>query len=141
MLGVLVLVFGLLACDPGLGVDPNWAGADLPGPGTPVSDTMADVGAELFRRNCAACHSLGGGDVVGPDLHGVTDRRPIEWIRGMIARPDSMLRVDGVAQALLLEYQVPMLNRELDEARVRAILEFLWRADHGPREGIGAIDD
>jgi hypothetical protein len=50
----------------------------------------------------------------------------------MVARPDSMLRVDGVAQALLLEYQVPMLNRELDEARVRAILEFLWRADHGP---------
>jgi len=99
-----------------------------------VSDSMADVGAELFRRNCAACHSLGGGDVVGPDLAGVTTRRPIEWIRGMVARPDSMLRVDGVAQAMLLEYQVPMLNRELDEARVRAILEFLWRADHGRQE-------
>ena len=119
-------------CDPQLGVDPAWADAELPSSGVAVSDSMADVGAELFRRNCAACHSLGGGDVVGPDLSGVTQRRPIEWIRGMVARPDSMLRVDGVAQALLLEYQVPMLNRELDEARVRAILEFLWRADHGP---------
>jgi mono/diheme cytochrome c family protein len=126
MLGVLA------GCDPQLGVDPAWAEVDLPSAGVAVSDSMADVGAELFRRNCAACHSLGGGDVVGPDLSGVTQRRPIEWIRGMVARPDSMLRVDGVAQALLLEYQVPMLNRELDEARVRAILEFLWRADHGP---------
>jgi protein SCO1/2 len=128
----LTLSASLAACDPELGVDPGWASAPLPEAGVAVSDSMADVGAELFRRNCAACHSLGGGDVVGPDLSGVTTRRPIEWIRGMVARPDSMLRVDGVAQALLLEYQVPMLNRELDEARVRAILEFLWRADHPP---------
>lgn len=95
---------------------------------------MADVGAELFRRNCVACHSVGGGSVVGPDLRGVTTRRTPEWIRGMIARPDSMLRVDSVAQALLVHYQVPMLNRELDAARVRAVMEFLWRADHAPDE-------
>lgn len=113
-------------------MDPAWADAPLPEAGVVASDSMADVGAELFRRNCSACHSLGGGDVVGPDLSGVTTRRPMDWIRGMVARPDSMLRVDGVAQALLLEYQVPMLNRELDEARVRAIIEFLWRADHPP---------
>jgi mono/diheme cytochrome c family protein len=99
-----------------------------------VSDSIANVGAELFRRNCVACHSVGGGDVVGPDLAGVTQRRPITWIRGMVARPDSMLRVDGVAQSLLKEYQIPMLNRELDAARVRAILEFLWRADHPPED-------
>ncbi|MEJ2538989.1 MAG: cytochrome c [Gemmatimonadota bacterium] len=133
MAGVLALGLGAAgACDPGLGVDPGWSDAPLPSPGDPVSDSMANVGAELFRRNCAACHSLGGGDVVGPDLSGVTTRRPVTWIRGMVSRPDSMLRVDGVAQALLRQYQVPMLNRELDEARVRAILEFLWRADHPP---------
>jgi len=93
---------------------------------------MADVGAELFRRNCVACHSVGGGDVVGPDLSGVTRRRSPDWIRGMIARPDSMIRVDPVAGALLIQYQVPMPNRRLDPARVRAVVEFLWRADHGP---------
>lgn len=119
-------------CDPDLGVDPAWGGFPLPDPGQPVDDAMADVGAELFRRNCVACHSVGGGSVVGPDLKGVTVRRSQAWIRGMIARPDSMLRVDPVAQELLAQYQVPMLNRELDPARVRAVMEFLWRADHAP---------
>jgi hypothetical protein len=46
----------------------------------------------------------------------------------------------GPERQYLLEYQVPMLNRELDEARVRAILEFLWRADHGPGTGMGNTD-
>ncbi|HSM04728.1 MAG TPA: cytochrome c [Longimicrobiales bacterium] len=131
-LAVLLLAGALAGCDPQLGVDPAWADRPLPSAELSVSDSIADVGAELFRRNCVACHSVGGGDVVGPDLAGVTTRRPITWIRGMVARPDSMLRVDGVAQAMLLQYQVPMLNRELDAARVRAILEFLWRADHPP---------
>lgn len=130
---VAVVLLGA-ACDPGLGVDPSWGNSPLPDPAVDhvPDDLMADVGAELFRRNCVACHSVGGGDVVGPDLSGVTHRRPPDWIRGMIARPDSMIRVDPVAGALLIQYQVPMPNRRLDAARVRALLEFLWRADHGP---------
>lgn len=127
----------MAGCDPQLGVEPGWADRPLPAPDHRVDDAMADVGAELFRRNCVACHSLGGGSVVGPDLKGVTLRRSQPWIRGMVARPDSMLRVDTVAQALLATYQVPMLNRELDPARVRAVLEFLWRADHAPGSAVG----
>lgn len=132
--GLLLAVAG---CDPQLGVEPGWADLPLPEPGHTVDARMADVGAELFRRNCVACHSLGGGDVVGPDLRGVTVRRSQPWIRGMVARPDSMLRVDATAQAMLARYQVPMLNRELDGARVRAVLEFLWRADHAPEAAAG----
>ncbi|UCC24469.1 MAG: cytochrome c [Gemmatimonadales bacterium] len=123
---------GAAACDPNLGVEDSWAQAPLPEPGALVDPQMADVGAELFRRNCVACHSLGGGSVVGPDLAGVTFRRTPYWIRAMIANPDSMLRADSTARALLATYQVPMLDRRLDAARVRAIVEFLWRADHGP---------
>lgn len=136
-IALAAVAVALGGCDPQLGVDPAWGDLSLPaaGAGHLVDEGMADVGAELFRRNCVACHSVGGGSVVGPDLRGVTTRRTPEWIRGMIARPDSMLRVDSVAQALLVAYQVPMLNRELDAARVRAVMEFLWRADHAPGEG------
>ena len=131
---LLMLTGAASACDPGLGVDPAWASLALPDSGYVAVDSVADVGAELFRRNCAGCHAYGDA-VIGPDMTGVTHRRSQTWIRGMVANPDSMLRVDSLAQRLLVEYQIPMLNRELDAARVRAILEFLWRADHAPGAG------
>jgi hypothetical protein len=39
---------------------------------------------------------------------------------------------DSTARALLKRYQVPMLDRQLDGPRIRAIMEFLRRADRGP---------
>jgi len=95
---------------------------------------MADEGAALFRRNCAACHYIGGEDAeagLGPNLGGVTLRRTPGWIRAMIANPDSMLVSDTVAARLYDEYGVRMLNVGADAAEVRALLEFLWRADRG----------
>jgi len=49
----------------------------------------------------------------------------------MIANPDSMLVSDTVAARLYDEYGVRMLNVGADAAEVRALLEFLWRADRG----------
>ena len=126
----LVLVAGLAGCSaPALDLD----GADGPLPDrfTPIDDGLAESGAWLFRRNCSACHHLGEGDRIGPDLAGVTERRSYEWIEAMIRRPDSMLAVDSIAQAMLLQYQVPMADRRLGPERVRALLEFLRRADRG----------
>lgn len=121
-------------------MDPAWGALPLPEVGYTAVDSVADVGAELFRRNCVGCHAYGD-DIIGPDMTGVTLRRSQPWIRAMVSNPDSMLAVDSVAQALLLEYQIPMLNRRLDPARVRAILEFLWRADHGPTDPTPGQED
>ena len=40
-----------------------------------VDSTAAADGAALFEAKCAACHSVGGGAKVGPDLMGVVARR------------------------------------------------------------------
>ncbi len=133
----LAALLAAAACDPGVDIDPAWADAPLPSPGDPVDDEVADAGAWLFRRNCAACHHIGDSSMLGPDLAGVTRRRSAPWIAAMIRNPDSMLVADSIAQRLLAEYQVPMANRRLDGARVRALLEFLHRADAG--EGGGAL--
>ena len=131
-LPILAALLALAAggCTEPLEVDPNWASRALPQAGVPVDHVMADVGVELFSRNCAACHTIGGGEIIGPDLRGVSERRTAEWLRGMIANPDSMLRSDTIAARLLTEFVTPMLDRKLDEARVRAVIEFLWRSDH-----------
>lgn len=120
------------ACERGPALDAALAEAPLPAPDAPVDTELADAGAWYFQRNCVACHSVGGGDGVGPDLEGISTRRSPAWIEAMIRRPDSMLVNDSIARALLQRYQVPMLDRQLDGARVRAIMEFLRRADQGP---------
>lgn len=94
-------------------------------PGEPVDTALAAQGAVLFQKQCVACHTLDGSTVVGPSLRDVTERRSYAWIRGMVMAPDSMLRVDPDARALLERYRVPMIDTGLDEARFRAVLEFL----------------
>lgn len=131
-LSFAALALALTGCERGPTLDPALASAPLPGPGAPIDQTLADAGAWYFRRNCSACHHLGEGAIIGPDLAGVTRRRPIHWIAAMIRNPDSMLVADTVAAALLAQYQVPMANRQLDHPRILALLEFLRRADAGP---------
>lgn len=133
----LLLLLGLApltaACERGPVLDPALADAPLPSLTTPIDQELADAGAWYFRRNCSACHHVGGTDaLIGPNLAGVTQRREMPWIAAMIRRPDSMIMHDSTARALLEQYKVPMANRELDGARIRAVIEFLRRADHGP---------
>lgn len=122
-------------------------GGDAEGPGTvaegvaaapetPVATdgAMALEGRELFEaKGCTACHKLGQGRLVGPDLLGVTDRRRKDWIVAMIANPDSMLRVDATARRLLSEYYTPMQNMGVSRNQAEALYHYLRREteEHG----------
>jgi mono/diheme cytochrome c family protein len=68
MAGVAVLVFSLVVLLPGLHSDPyTRATLQLAG------DT--GNGGRLFRLNCAGCHGLAAQGLVGPNLHGVIQRK------------------------------------------------------------------
>ena len=42
-------------------------------------EARAELGEEIFQSKCSACHSIGGGRRVGPDLAGVMERRTKDW--------------------------------------------------------------
>jgi cytochrome c551/c552 len=102
-----------------------------PEPGSRIDREMAAAGERWFRvRGCLACHPVSGPDAsVGPSMEGVTRRRDYQWFRGMVMRPDSMLREDPAARELLEIYRIPMPNQEVGELRTRAIWEYLRRED------------
>jgi protein SCO1/2 len=100
--------------------------------GAPVlSYTKATVvqkdGRYLFARHCAACHTIGHGDKIGPDLQGVADVRDPVWLTRQIATPDEMIAdKDPIATALWNKYKhVNMPNLRLDEDEVKLIITFL----------------
>lgn len=92
------------------------------------------LGETLFRTRCAACHTVGAGDIskpeerrAGPDLFGVTRMRDPEWLARWIAEPDKMLaEKDPIVMVLFEKYnKLPMPNMQLNELEVKAVIDFL----------------
>ncbi|HKT11752.1 MAG TPA: c-type cytochrome [Terriglobia bacterium] len=67
------------------------------------SAVRAQQNAEaFFQQNCAACHTVGGGKLLGPDLKGVTKAREHEWLEKWIENPQAVID-SGDAYALKLK--------------------------------------
>lgn len=86
-----------------------------------------DHGAYLFKSRCAACHTVGGGDSIGPDLLGVASLRKNSWLTRFIQSPDKMLREkDPIAAALFKKYnRVPMPNLRLSKVDTDALIKYI----------------
>jgi protein SCO1/2 len=86
-----------------------------------------DAGRYVFSTKCVACHTLGKGASIGPDLAGITHVRDRAWLEQYIAEPDSMLNGgDPIAQSLFSKYGGGrMPNLELTGSEVRAVVAFL----------------
>ena len=96
----------------------------------PTAANAADAaaGKQLFQdKTCSACHSIGQGPLVGPDLKGVTTRRPHDWLEQWITAPDAVLaKKDEYAVKLLHEYHdVEMPNLGLSKGDVDNLLAYL----------------
>lgn len=88
-----------------------------------------DRGQYIFATKCAACHTIGRGDRVGPDLLGVTHARDRSWLTRYIQTPDEVLAGgDPIAKALFTAFkEVRMPNLNLSEAEAKALIGFLDR--------------
>ncbi len=65
----------------------------------------AAKGKETFDTVCAACHTIGGGVKVGPDLKDITGQRSATWLTDFISNPDKVIKSgDPVANSLLKKF-------------------------------------
>lgn len=95
---------------------------------TPRASAASEAaGAALFQEKCTACHTIGGGKRVGPDLAGVAQRRSNDWLVRWIMHPDQMLaKKDQIAIGLLGESaQIPMPNLGVKESEARALIAYI----------------
>ena len=86
-----------------------------------------ESGLEIFEDNCAACHTIGKGKLVGPDLAGVTSRREAGWLVRQIGDPEALIdEEDPIALQLMEESDgVPMPSPELSDEEIAAVIGYL----------------
>jgi protein SCO1/2 len=86
-----------------------------------------DRGQYLFGRDCIACHTIGHGDGIGPDLLGVTHTRDHTWLARIIQTPNQLLQErDPMATALLKKYNtVHMPNLGVGDLERDLILGYI----------------
>ncbi|MCB0408911.1 MAG: cytochrome c [Flavobacteriales bacterium] len=93
---------------------------------------MAQDGEKLFKQTCTACHSIGKGKLVGPDLKGVNQRRAEDWIVNFVKNAADFGTKDADAKAIIAEYGYPMPNQALQDAEIKAIINYI--AANSPQE-------
>ena len=92
-----------------------------------------DLGAYTYAKRCGACHTIGRGESIAPDLLGVTDRRDRAWLTRFIASPNEMRAAgDSTALALRAKYQVQMPNLSLSDDEVAAVIDYVAKQSRAP---------
>ncbi|HYN26932.1 MAG TPA: c-type cytochrome, partial [Burkholderiales bacterium] len=113
---------------------------NIPATSTP-NDPEAVRGKLEFESKCLACHSIGQGPRLGPDLAGVTGRRSNAWLTKWLKSPEKMLESDADAKAMLKEYAgVPMPNQNLSDAEIRRYIRYFQWADGQRHADTGQAD-
>ena len=85
----------------------------------------------LYQQRCAACHSVGGGRLVGPDLAGISNRRSERWLLRWTQSSQTLIQSgDPAAKALFDEFnKIVMPDQALSEEQIKGILAYIKEAE------------
>ncbi len=116
-----------LVTEIGKTLDPNWyAGKSMQSYAEAPRLEAPEPGQLLFRDRCAACHTFGKGNLLGPDLKGVTARRERAWLARYLRAPDHMrANGDSIAIELARDNKVLMPNLGLTKTEVAELINYM----------------
>jgi mono/diheme cytochrome c family protein len=85
-------------------------------------------GKQLFTVNCSPCHTLGQGEMIGPDLDGIMDRRDRDWLIRFIRSSQTLIKNgDQLAVEVFEAYNKMIMPDQsgLSGAQIDAILAYI----------------
>ncbi|MGN6435182.1 MAG: PQQ-dependent sugar dehydrogenase [Agriterribacter sp.] len=95
--------------------------------------TVINSGKIVFEKNCASCHHFKTNGI-GPDLSGVTQKVPAEWLADFIKNPSALITAkDKRADSLFHQFKsiMPPFSH-LPETDMTALLAFLHTHQAAP---------
>lgn len=102
----------------------------------PALGATKEDGQKLFQAKCASCHSIGGGDLAGPDLAGISDKRDEAFLKKVIKDPQGLIDSgDPVMKELLKKFPMKMPALGLSDDQVSSLLLYMGSKPAGPAPG------
>ncbi len=97
----------------------------------------AETGEQIFTRICKACHTIGQGKLVGPDLAGVSKRYDPEWIIPFVQSSQKVIKSgDPDAVARFEEFnKLLMPDNPLNRNEVLSIIAYIEATAGDPLSG------
>lgn len=100
---------------------------------------QADDGSAIFASKCAACHTIGKGKTVGPDLKGITTTEDPAFLAKWIESPSALIKAgDPTATRLVKQYPVQMPDLGLSSSEVTDVLAYIAKQSGSPSNAKGA---
>ena len=96
--------------------------------GTGLLNTFAQTHpAELFDDYCADCHSIGEGDMKGPDLIGVEQRHSEDWLVKFILSAKTMINSGDLKAVNIYEKydKKKMPDTKLSESEIKLLIQYI----------------
>lgn len=92
-----------------------------------ISSSAQNQGEQLFSQKCSACHTVGRGKLIGPDLANVQDRRTEEWIIKFVQFSQSVIKSgDSTAIAVFNQHnKVVMPDQDLKVNQIKSIIDYI----------------
>jgi len=84
-------------------------------------------GESIFDQTCKACHTIGQGRLIGPDLYDVHNRRTESWIKRFVKSSQSVINSgDETAVNLFNEFnRTVMPNQSFSDSEINDILVYI----------------
>ncbi len=97
-------------------------------------------GQALFQLKCSQCHTIGEGRKVGPDLYGITQIRPFDYLVDLISNATHMFETGNqIALMVLGQYRtIRMPDLKLSREQVVQILDYIQEESAKPRPPLRA---
>ncbi len=99
---------------------------------------FAGEGENIFKKTCAACHTIGKGRLVGPDLKNITKKQSQEWLVSFIQSSTAKIKSgDADAIAIFEQYnKIKMPDNNYTDAQIIKVLNYISQAS-GINQGSG----
>ncbi len=84
-------------------------------------------GEKLFNQTCIACHSIGQGKIVGPDLKGVETRHTMSWLKLFVTSSQSMIKKGDTSAVNLFKQNNGMImpDQKLSGKEIESLIAFI----------------